>query len=1015
VGVISLIGWISGISVLKSGIPNLQPMVANTAVALIALSSAAYLLTLGRRRARALAALLGFFVAVLGAANLVEIVTDVGLRIDRLLFANIARQGAAIHPGRMAFLTAIVFILTGLGALLEAVRAYQRTFALFLTAAVMIVTFVLLAYLYGFEKFYDIAHYTPMALTTAVAFLFLCIALLAGSEQAQWTHLFFVRGSHAGTIVRWLTPALLIVTVVAGWLRVVAENRGYVDGRGGLALLTVFTVTTCLGVVIFLGELLRRHELIQEEKGRQLAESEERARATFDFAGVGIVHTSPSDGRLLRVNPKLCHMLGYTEEELMRRTFTEITPLTHIKMSADAMQQLTSGSSDHVDFEKQYIRNDGTLIDAQVTSTLVGKPGHENSYFLTFIQDVTAERAAKAALRQSEETASDGIFLNAADGRFLDVNRAGCAMLGYSKLELIQTMCLQDFVPPEDLPSNPLRFKALKPGEQIVFTRRVLRKDRSALHVELNVKMRPDSTIQTFMRDVTERRIAEELLRHSEEKLRALIENLSDIVAIVDAQGTVVYESPSSERLLGFRREELIGTSAFDRIHPDDRTMVLDLFRSGINEPGATNRSEYRMLHRDGTYRTFEAIGLNMLHHPAVRGIVVTARDVTERKHIQTQLEQASRMSSLGHLAATVAHEFNNVLMGIQPFAEVVKRSASTSAQLTTASDHIQNSIRRGRRITQEILRFTQPQEPVRASINLHRWLTELDPEIRSLLGERHELRTTVAPDTVVYGDAAQLSQVITNLVLNARDAMAGSSGTLTITACRLSSVSCFVSTVVSHPEHQVCICVSDTGSGISGESLPHVFDPLFTTKRSGTGLGLAVARQIIEKHGGSIFVESAEGKGAKFYIILPCSGETVASTSERPIGSAERRIPRKVLLVEDDELVAAGISALLGGGSFEVKVACRGGDVRHALNDFKADVMVLDVGLPDVDGIDLYCSLEDAYPDLAVIFSTGHGDRSRIDALLRKPNVGFLQKPYDFGALTNLIERLTSAPAAWN
>ncbi|HEX9163435.1 MAG TPA: PAS domain S-box protein [Thermoanaerobaculia bacterium] len=626
-------------------------------------------------------------------------------------------------------------------------------------------------------------------------------------------------------------------------------------------------------------------------------------------------------------------------------------------------------------------------------------------------QKALAESGAR--YRMLMEHASDGILINDVDGRFLDVNQSACALLGYTKAELL-TMKLADFIPVDDLATNPPRFNTLAQGEQVMFTRRVLRKSAPPLHVELSVKPLPDGTVQTLMRDITGRQIAEELLRNSEERFRALIENSSDIIAVVDAAGRVLYESPSAERILGFTSEELVGTSAFDRMHPDDRQRVRALFVAGLAESRAIGRIEYRTLHKDGSWRSCEAIGLNMLQDPAVRGIIVTARDVTERKLIESELERERRVSGLGHLAATIAHEFNNVMMGIQPFAEIIARTAATNKDLVTASQHIQTSIKRGRRVTQEILRFTRPVEPILNEIDVAAWLQDLRPELMSLLGDQLRLVISVAPNIRIRGDAGQLTQVLANLTLNARDAMASPNGTLTIRVSETAPGSRFAFGVVPNPEQYVHIAVSDTGSGIPAEALPHIFDPLFTTKRSGTGLGLPVARQIVEKHVGHVFVESTAAAGTAFHIFLPRAqnrfGQLGAGVDAIAAAAAPNR-PTRILLVEDDELVAAGTVAVLSASGFDVKVVGTGAECMPAIDAFDPDAIVLDVGLPDVDGIDLYGDIAAKYESLPVVFSTGHGDSSRIGDLLRKPTLAFLQKPYDCSVLIEMLEKVTAIP----
>lgn len=228
--------------------------------------------------------------------------------------------------------------------------------------------------------------------------------------------------------------------------------------------------------------------------------------------------------------------------------------------------------------------------------------------------------------------------------------------------------------------------------------------------------------------------------------------------------------------------------------------------------------------------------------------------------NVESQLEQADRVDSLGRVAATVAHEFNNVLMGIQPFAELLERPNLSNETLAKCAQHIRNSVQRGKAVALEILRFTQPSAPERKALPVNDWLEGLLPEIEA----QCDNSTSVAIEQpalspVIWADAGQMAQVITNLTNNARDAMPRG-GTLTIR--------------VRAPETEeqfVQISVIDTGTGIPPEVMEHIFEPLFTTKKNrGTGLGLAVAYQVVHRHGGVIFAESEIGSGTAFHIFLP-------------------------------------------------------------------------------------------------------------------------------------------------
>lgn len=230
-------------------------------------------------------------------------------------------------------------------------------------------------------------------------------------------------------------------------------------------------------------------------------------------------------------------------------------------------------------------------------------------------------------------------------------------------------------------------------------------------------------------------------------------------------------------------------------------------------------------------------------------------RQRAERLALEEQLEQARRIESLGRVAATVAHEFNNVLMAVGPLAEVARSPAISEAQRENAFAQIKEAVARGRRLTEQILRFSKPGDPDRTRVDLADWLDRFTPELRALAGRNVDVAVSANETLPVSIDSLQIQQVLSNLVVNARDAMP-LGGTIHIDA---------------EAEGEMAVLkVEDEGLGMPAEIAERIFEPLFTTKRCGTGLGLAVAQQIITRHQGSIHVASSLEKGTTFRIVLP-------------------------------------------------------------------------------------------------------------------------------------------------
>jgi PAS domain S-box-containing protein len=478
-------------------------------------------------------------------------------------------------------------------------------------------------------------------------------------------------------------------------------------------------------------------------------------------------------------------------------------------------------------------------------------------------------------------------------------------------------------------------------------------------------------------------------------------------ILAVDRQGKAFLVNPAAARITGFSIQELQAvTSIHDAIHhsrsdgspyPAAECPMLQTLQDGV--PRVSQEVFWR---KSGEPFPVDYSASPIYEGDEIAGVVEMFQDIGERKRLEKSLEQANRVSSLGRVAATIAHEFNNVLMGIQPFAEVIRRNKAADEKMQKAAEQIIGSVNRGKRVTQSILRFTQPAEPSLQPVKLSDWLHQLVPELRAVIGQRIVIDIDV-PDRPIAAlcDSVQLQQVVTNLVINARDAMPDG-GTITLTIADSRSGEHFHFGNI--PPEMILLAVQDTGTGMSAAVQQNIFEPLFTTKRSGTGLGLAVAQQVIARHGGSIHVQSAPGAGTTFFILLQAAPNVAASQEKRR--ENDGRIHR-VLLVEDEPAVGEGIAALLQGEGIEVRLVKRGSEAQAAALSFRPEAVVLDIGLPDMNGWDVYLALRKTSPGLPIVFSSGHGDQGALEREADASSVAFLRKPYDIDTLIEVLHKV--------
>lgn len=622
------------------------------------------------------------------------------------------------------------------------------------------------------------------------------------------------------------------------------------------------------------------------------------------------------------------------------------------------------------------------------------------------------------------EGASEIIFTIDAEGRLVTLNRAFEAITGWrceewigrSFVELIHQAdvrkCLELF--------RELRETAVVVERELLITGR----DKSVLlHVTSFPEIRDGVRTETygFARDVTEERKTERDREQVTRNLQLVLESTVEGMYTMDVEGRCTMINRAAARMLGFSREELLGRNIHDTVHgrhPDGSPYAAEQcpIQQVLRTSATRSVSSDTFWRRDGVVVPVEYSAAPIVDDGIVVGVVVAFMDVSDRRKLELKLEQANRLSALGRMAATIAHEFNNVLMGIAPFIDLVRRDPK---RVEAAVDQIARSVSRGRRITHDILRYTQPAEPNRSIFDAGSWLHTVALEARSILSSAYEVHVrSHAPPIAVHADENQVHQIVMNLVLNARDAMPGG-GRITMAVRREPAGAQFPFGIVEGPERFAHFIVCDTGCGIEPEPLQHIFEPLYTTKRSGTGLGLAVTHQVVQRHGGEIFVESEVGAGTTFHIFLPLASEDAGAATVLPEAGGElpevsdhqpgAGSPVRVLLVEDDPAVSTGVSALLELEGLEVDLASSGHEAIERVSRALPDVMVLDVGLPDIDGTEVYRNVMRMHPGLPVIFSTGHADRGQLDELSPGGEVFYLLKPFDVDLL---IETIHSAVA---
>ena len=608
------------------------------------------------------------------------------------------------------------------------------------------------------------------------------------------------------------------------------------------------------------------------------------------------------------------------------------------------------------------------------------------------------------------EASFEGILVHI-DGAVIDANQRLAEMVGCEIPDLLGAETMRRTVAPEDLASTLQRVASGYEGAYVITA---VRRDGTRFRAELQSKQGRlgDRPVRiAAVRDVSEREHTLSLLREGEKHLRDLALGAFDFMVVLQ-KAIIVDVGGAVSRVIGFTRDEMVGRVGASFVSPAVRPVVAATIAE--NRPGAY---ETVIIAKGGEEIPVEVVAA----HSTLNGDVVRVagfRDLRdarrlqgERRRLEQQLQRSQRIDSLGVLAGGIAHDFNNLLVGVIGNASVLLTTLTDPFD-RQAAEAIMAAGERAATLTRQMLAYTGRQDLGRREpVDLGELFRELRTLLDATLSKKAALGLALEAGSIVLGDRAPLTQVMMNLLTNASDALSGKPGRIDVRTRHVRELDARWDDALGAsvgPGDWVLIEIEDSGVGMDEATRQRVFEPFFSTKEHGHGLGLAACLGIVTAHGGALLLESEPGRGSRFSLVLPATDRRVA---QKPTPAAIASEPCRVLVIDDEQLVRAQLRRSLELRGYQVDEACDGLSGIDAHHNRPADVLVIDMTMPDIDGAEVVRRIRATDSKVAIVLSSGYQAQAAAERLETGAYQVFLPKPYGMSELLRALETARATP----
>jgi two-component system cell cycle sensor histidine kinase/response regulator CckA len=598
-------------------------------------------------------------------------------------------------------------------------------------------------------------------------------------------------------------------------------------------------------------------------------------------------------------------------------------------------------------------------------------------------------------------------------------NKGAENIFGYKAEEIVGRQKIDILYPDDETKEivNEIRSMIVKDKKNMNKEVKEITREGRTLWVNLNLTPRFDERgILVIGEDITERMKMDEALRKSEEKYRTILESIEEGYFEVDLAGNFTFLNDALCKISGYARDELLGMNNRQYTTSDTAKKMYQVFNQIYRTGRLAQVMDYEIITKDRSTKILEmsAYLIRGLESEPIgfRGVV---RDVTERKAaeeekktLEAQLQYAQRMEALGNLAGGIAHNFNNLLMGIQGNTTLMLLGADSTHPHYENLKRIENLVDSASKLTKQLLGYARKGRYEMKALSVNRVIEETSETFSTTKKDITVHRELADNLHGVHADQGQIEQVLWNLYVNAADAMSAG-GELFLKTGNVTSRDMKDKPYKVKPGNYVLVTVRDTGTGMDRKTMERIFEPFFTTKglAKGTGLGLASVYGMVKAHGGYIDVESKKGRGTTFNIYLPASEKQILE-KKAPQGKIEKG-HETVLLVDDEEMILEVSREILETLGYTV-IQSQGG--KEAIDLYRAhkdniDMVILDMIMPDMGGGETYDQLKAINPELKALLSSGYSIDGQAKEILERGCDGFIQKPFNMKELSGKIREI--------